>query len=430
MKDIREFFYGQLRPLTVQTQSSFSHKQYQKLVRGNDRTLVSEDVLKAQRMRDQMDPAKQVGEKGYTEQEKAVNLTRQMANEGMDMRMEMDAVGALASAPSASRAMGGRGDSFKKAKSNMAFADDAMMELKEEMGGKDGGAGGPLKEATVRQDFRSTAFWQPSVVTDAAGQATVKVTFPDSLTTWRATARGISRQTDVGNVTYDTKTSKDVIVRLQAPRFFTERDEVIISANVHNYTKEPQKIKVLIKAEGLQIKDAAERWVEVAAGGEQRVDWNTQATRQGIARLTVSAQATADADAMVKSYPVIPHGIEKFIAESTAIRLVQSGESMQTMEFHLPKERIEESTTLTLNSSPSLAAAMLDSLPYLARYPYGCVEQTLSRFLPAVIVKKTLRQLGLAEADVNDYITNVLIPREDPQHPNRRSSNTLNELDE
>ena len=41
-------------------------------------------------------------------------------------------------------------------------------------------------------------------------------------------------------------------------------------------------------------------------------------------------------------------------------------------------------------------------LPYLADYPYGCTEQTLSRFLPAVIVRKTLRDLGVdAETVMN-----------------------------
>ena len=47
---------------------------------------------------------------------------------------------------------------------------------------------------------------------------------------------------------------------------------------------------------------------------------------------------------------------------------------------------------------------MLDALPYLVDYPYGCVEQTLSRFLPAVIVTKTLREHGLS---VEDALTRV-----------------------
>jgi uncharacterized protein YfaS (alpha-2-macroglobulin family) len=49
--------------------------------------------------------------------------------------------------------------------------------------------------------------------------------------------------------------------------------------------------------------------------------------------------------------------------------------------------------------APSIAVTMLDALPYLIDYPYGCTEQTLSRFLPAVIVAKTLRANGLSAED-------------------------------
>jgi uncharacterized protein YfaS (alpha-2-macroglobulin family) len=43
---------------------------------------------------------------------------------------------------------------------------------------------------------------------------------------------------------------------------------------------------------------------------------------------------------------------------------------------------------------------VLDTLPYLADYPYGCVEQTMSRFLPSVIVSQTLKDLGYPITDL------------------------------
>jgi len=50
---------------------------------------------------------------------------------------------------------------------------------------------------------------------------------------------------------------------------------------------------------------------------------------------------------------------------------------------------------LKLTTSPSLAAGLIDSLDYLVGFPYGCVEQTMSRFLPSVLVKQTLGKLQI-----------------------------------
>src|SRR5688500_12859954 len=81
----------------------------------------------------------------------------------------------------------------------------------------------PGKEPAVqvRNDFRSTAFWQPDVVTDKNGKATVKLKFPDSLTGWTATARAATAGNQFGIATASARTKQPLIVRLQAPRFFT-----------------------------------------------------------------------------------------------------------------------------------------------------------------------------------------------------------------
>ena len=60
---------------------------------------------------------------------------------------------------------------------------------------------------------------------------------PENLTTWRIKVWGMGHGTNVGQGQTDVVTRKDLIVRLQAPRFFVQKDEVVLSANVHNYLK-------------------------------------------------------------------------------------------------------------------------------------------------------------------------------------------------
>ena len=81
----------------------------------------------------------------------------------------------------------------------------------------------PVRDA-VRKEFPDAIFWLPDFVTDANGEGTVSITYPDSLTTWRLTARAVTADTRAGVAVTRTTTTKDVIVRLAPPRFLTEGD--------------------------------------------------------------------------------------------------------------------------------------------------------------------------------------------------------------
>ncbi|MFO1022367.1 MAG: hypothetical protein U0903_16980 [Planctomycetales bacterium] len=50
---------------------------------------------------------------------------------------------------------------------------------------------------------------------------------------------------------------------------------------------------------------------------------------------------------------------------------------------------------------------MVDALPYLVEYPYGCTEQTLNRFLPTVITQKILLDMKLDLKAIRDKRTNL-----------------------
>src|ERR1044071_2397457 len=101
-----------------------------------------------------------------------------------------------------------------------------------------------LAEPTVRRLFKDTAFWQPDVVTNRDGRATVTFKLPDNWTTWRATARAVTADTRVGSTVERVVARKDVIMRLEMPRFLTEGDSVIISGVVHNFLKTKKTTRI------------------------------------------------------------------------------------------------------------------------------------------------------------------------------------------
>ena len=145
----------------------------------------------------------------------------------------------------------------------------------------------PLRvQPTVRSEFADTALWVASLETNEDGMAEVELDMPREphgvenprLGAW-ATARASARRRA------EVVTRKNLIVRMQAPRFFVERDEVVLSANVHNYLPDAKQVKVRLELDGntLELPADVEQTVEIPAGGERRVDWRVKvaARRRG-----------------------------------------------------------------------------------------------------------------------------------------------------
>jgi uncharacterized protein YfaS (alpha-2-macroglobulin family) len=394
--DPRQFYFGTKRQHPIQTQSTMNQKRYTKLVLGDNDQLIDQRDLERQ---------------------------KQMERNRADYGLLSDGFATDKDEITTSGAFGGIGGggggqglyyrTMNSAAEMPATAAMPPMELNERSMAKApalkmlGGIGGaratdrigsePEPAVVVRNDFRSTVLWQPEIVTDKNGSATVKVKYPDSLTTWKATARAVSAVNQFGIAETNTQTKQPLIVRLEAPRFFVVGDTVTISAVVNNNTEQAMTVQPALELGGIlshaKLEPAAK--LTVPANGESRADWVLKISESGEATLKVTARGGKYADAMEKTFTAYEHGIEKFIAKSGKAR----GNDI-TVKLDLPHERKAGSTSLSVQITPSMAVTMLDALPYLADYPYGCTEQTMSRFLPSVITAKTLCDLGLEPEDV------------------------------
>jgi hypothetical protein len=270
-----------------------------------------------------------------------------------------------------------------------------------------GGEGGEeVVEAVVRKDFADTAYWNSGLMADSNGVVEVRFKMPENLTGWSIKAWAMGHGTKVGEGSAAVVTAKNLLLRLQAPRFFVEKDEVVLSANIHNYLKTEKAVRAELELEGgsLEFIDPKVRSVKIEAGGEARVDWRVKAVSEGRAVVRMKALTDEESDAMEMSFPVYVHGMLKTDSFCGVIRLDKERASF-TMT--VPAERRPDQTRLELRYSPTLAGAMVDALPYLVDYPYGCTEQTLNRFLPTVLVQKVLKDMGLDLKAIHDKQTNL-----------------------
>ncbi len=248
----------------------------------------------------------------------------------------------------------------------------------------------------VRKAFPDTTLWLPRLMTDANGHAVVNFNFPDSITAWRATARAITADTKVGGAVLKTIVRKNVILRLVTPRFFTMGDEVTISAIAHNYLATAKDAKITLDVKGLELLDAGPRQVTIDSRGEVKADWRVRATTPGEAIITGAVLTNEESDAMELPIPVNAYGVKMTDARSGAI--TNAGAADVTMQF--PAQSVAQSRTIELTVTPSVAGAMFSALDYLTAFPYGCTEQTMSSFLPNVIVSRALKELNVS-TDVN-----------------------------
>ncbi|MCI0448384.1 MAG: MG2 domain-containing protein [Chlorobi bacterium] len=252
-------------------------------------------------------------------------------------------------------------------------------------------------EAIPRTDFRDAILWLPAVYTDENGNAQVKVKFPDNLTTWRVTARVITKNTEVGQNTYSVIERKDLIIRVEVPRFFQQNDEVTVSTIIHNYLNEDKKTKVSLRLDNLMLAASSPYEKEILLGKneERRIDWKVKVLNPvGVGNVYASALTNEESDAMEQFIPIQPFGLKvnKYNAYDFS---KTSGIITKTIE--IPEHTDTRSASLKLGVSPSLASSLLGSLEYLIGYPYGCIEQTMSRFMPTVIAANTLKEINAPE---------------------------------
>lgn len=255
-------------------------------------------------------------------------------------------------------------------------------------------AGGPLpglgiSEGTVRRDFADSAFWSANLRTDKTGKATATFKVPDSLTNWRVQVVAVSSKLHVGTATTKFKTSRPVMIWPMLPRAFAEGDTVSVFGTVHNLTDQEQNVRVRMTAENGSVLSEPESTVKVPANGSVPVYWSYRAGKPGFTDLLMSAKCDAGEDASLKKLPVVPSTV---VERVTASGLIDNGE----LKFDLPEGFDAKRASVSVTVAPTLAADLADTLPYLVEYPYGCVEQTMSRFLPALRVSAILRQSGIS----------------------------------
>jgi hypothetical protein len=179
-------------------------------------------------------------------------------------------------------------------------------------------AGGAKRKAKVpegptRAWFPETFLFEPRVVTDASGAATVPVRVPDRLTTWRVLALAHARSGAQGGAVTSFLGTLPTYIDPIVPPFLTVGDEIRLPIQLVNTTPEPVTERLAIEASNATLM-ATPGARTIPAQGSVVEYASLRADRPGTIALRA---ALGDTDAVERTIEVRPAG--------KRIRVLRSG---------------------------------------------------------------------------------------------------------
>ncbi len=255
----------------------------------------------------------------------------------------------------------------------------------------------------LRHLFKSTAYWNPSVVVGPDGLARVTVTLPDNLTTFRVMAVAFDGHGRAGSGDVKVMTKKPLMVQPVLPRFLYPGDTLTVEALAFNGTAKPGELTLsALGLEGLEPLPGAKlvQVNTVPGGASVKVGVAVRVTGRGKANVRWSATLGKETDEVQVTVPILDAGAKRVVVASRQLASPSGG-----IELALPTGRLPGSTEVEVMVSSSSLSELKDSVQYLMGYPNGCIEQTTSTAYPLVVLKDLLPEMGVTvdEADLKKF---------------------------
>ncbi|MBW1870928.1 MAG: hypothetical protein JRJ19_02630, partial [Deltaproteobacteria bacterium] len=187
-----------------------------------------------------------------------------------------------------------------------------------------------LGMAPLRKTFDQTSTFFPEVRTGPDGVASVTFRLPDSITSWKVTARGVTRDTQLGEETTELIATQEFWAELVVPPELEEGDRLQPLARLFNESKKDLSVKLELTVAGRKIS----RQAKVAAAQTAEVLFDSLEIPDSAPGAKLELLLTADAgdlaDRLLRKLPVRPRGIREDVSVSG--RLTRSATRILTLD--------------------------------------------------------------------------------------------------
>ena len=280
------------------------------------------------------------------------------------------------------------------ADSRSVLIDPVTYEVRDLYGGDSAdekGSGG------IRSNFVPTAVFEPFLITDRNGIATVKFTLPDTLTTYRCTAIAV----DNGRFGYteeELRVQQPVNIVSLVPERMRTRDTTVAGVIITNMDRTAHEVTVGVESDLLRVDGDSVKTLTVAPGETNEMTFTMYAEDEGAARVTFTTSSEVLNEKLVREVQVDKPTVRETVTTAGRADPDESGGATTTEGLVLPGYDTVINGSLILDMSPSLIAGLESSMEYLLQYPHGCFEQRAGKIMPLVLFGDMVKGLGTGEA--------------------------------
>lgn len=217
-----------------------------------------------------------------------------------------------------------------------------------------------------RRDNVDTAFWAPTLQTDAQGRARIRFTMPDALTRWRITGRAMDAEGRVGQRTGYLRSDKPVYTKWTSPDWMRAGDAPRAAVAIFNQGQDARSLEVSLATNG--AKGRVTKTLDARPG----INYLEFPLAGGARALRLEVRADGRLlDALDAPLQTLPLGWTSLHTRMVPLR-----------GLDLPLQLPADARKLRVSFAHSAASHFGRIADDLIDYPYGCVEQTASRLVP------------------------------------------------
>jgi uncharacterized protein YfaS (alpha-2-macroglobulin family) len=259
-----------------------------------------------------------------------------------------------------------------------------------------------MKMIQLREKFKPTAYHNPEIRTDAEGRAIVRFTLPDNLTAFRVMATAHTKNSLFGAGDKRITVNKKLMLTSSLPAFLRIGDTVKAGILAHNRTEQDGEVTIQAETEGINLTSVDMQQLTLPKSDKKEVLFSYKAEKEQEATLIFRGKMGDETDGLKVTIPVLLHRLPL-----TTALFGSTTDNSHREWIAVPQDATPGWGEVKLSLASTMFTDIKGGVDFLFGYPYGCLEQKISRILPIILAEDLITTFNLEVFKGDDYRTVV-----------------------